>query len=204
MQPTQMNNVRDVGGSMSDIAAGFQFEFFCENCSQVWRSSFKPYRKGQLTGLLNRASYLSDDLGSWMGQFSKVFSNLYRLGRGAGAVSDAGSKGARNEALAEATAQAQAFYHCCESCSRWVGDECFNEREALCITCVAQRQQGASVGSASASGAMSCPNCQTASQGGRFCHECGFDMASTHKSCPSCGTALDRAARFCGDCGHGF
>jgi predicted amidophosphoribosyltransferase len=40
--------------------------------------------------------------------------------------------------------------------------------------------------------------------GGRFCAECGFDMASTHKSCPGCGTMCARAARFCPDCGHGF
>ena len=51
---------------------------------------------------------------------------------------------------------------------------------------------------------MNCPNCQTPSQGGRFCHECGFDMASTHKSCPGCGSVMPRAARFCTDCGHGF
>ena len=49
-----------------------------------------------------------------------------------------------------------------------------------------------------------CPNCQVLSEGGRFCHECGFDMASTHKSCPGCGTTVSRQARFCPDCGHGF
>ena len=54
------------------------------------------------------------------------------------------------------------------------------------------------------SSGMYCPNCQTASQGGRFCHECGFDMASTHKSCPGCGATMPRQARFCTDCGHGF
>jgi hypothetical protein len=52
--------------------------------------------------------------------------------------------------------------------------------------------------------AVVCPNCQTPSQGGRFCHECGFDMASTHKSCPACGATMMRQARFCTDCGHGF
>ena len=38
----------------------------------------------------------------------------------------------------------------------------------------------------------------------RACHECGFDMASTHKSCPACGATMARQARFCTDCGHAF
>ena len=57
---------------------------------------------------------------------------------------------------------------------------------------------------ATAAATLACPNCQTPSQGGRFCHECGFDMASTHKSCPACGVTMMRQARFCTDCGHAF
>ena len=57
-----MKNFRDVTATTSDIGAGFQFEFFCQRCNETWRSPFKPYRTGQLTGLLSRSSALTGEL----------------------------------------------------------------------------------------------------------------------------------------------
>jgi membrane protease subunit (stomatin/prohibitin family) len=65
-------------------------------------------------------------------------------------------------------------------------------------------QQNAAAHRDSQASSSACPNCRTPSSGGRFCGECGFDMASTHKSCPGCGTMVLRQARFCTDCGHSF
>jgi hypothetical protein len=195
-----MKNFRDVTATTSDIGAGFQFEFFCQRCGETWRSPFKPYRKGQLTGLLSASSKLTGELGGWLQGVSRTVTNIYRASRGAGALSDAGAQNARAEAQAEAIALAKDRYHCCDSCHNWVGDECFDDRAGLCLDCA----KGAGQRSGGSEGSLACPNCQTPSQGGRFCHECGFDMASTHKSCPACGATQAREARFCGDCGHGF
>ena len=196
-----LKNFRDVTASTSDLGAGFQFEFFCERCGETWRSPFKSYRKGQLTGLLSRSSALTQELGGWMSGLSRVVSNIYRASRGVGAFADAGTAGARAEAQTEAMALAKDRYHCCDTCQKWVGDECFDERSGLCLDCV---KGGPQRNAGQGGGGLACPNCQTPSQGGRFCAECGFDMASTHKSCPSCGATQPREARFCGDCGHGF
>jgi len=37
-----MNNYQDISTPMGDMSAGFQFEFYCESCDEVWRTPFKP------------------------------------------------------------------------------------------------------------------------------------------------------------------
>ena len=190
-----LTNYRDISTSTSDVSAGFQFEFYCEQCGEKSRSAFKPYRKGQITG--------------WLSRFAFLFYDLNKASRATGAFADAGAGGAKGEALAEAMALAAPLYEKCPGCRKWVGRECWNSTHGTCQDCAASAAKGAPAqagyaNAAGSGGAAACPNCQTASQGGRFCHECGFDMASTHKSCPACGITLPRQARFCTDCGHGF
>ena len=190
-----LTNYRDISTSMSDVSAGFQFEFYCEKCGEASRSAFRPYRKGQITG--------------WLSRFAFMFYDLNKASRATGAFAEAGGGSAKAEALEEARAAAAALYERCEGCRKWVGRECWNSNSNTCRDCAAKASSDAASGyggsgySAAGSG-PTCPNCQTASQGGRFCHECGFDMASTHKSCTACGVTLSRQARFCTDCGHGF
>lgn len=196
-----LTNYRDVGrhGSVSD--AGFQFEFQCASCSQTWRSPFRPYRRGQLSGLIYRFAWLLGDRG---GMF-----------RATSSVSEAGADRARAAALREALELAEQRYAVCPSCRKAVCDECWDRAAQTCTDCAGKgRRQGAGgapvarAGSASPTAegapALKCPNCSSAIGGGRFCPECGFDMASTHKTCPGCGTLCLRSARFCPDCGHGF
>jgi hypothetical protein len=188
-----LSNYRDISTSTSDVSAGFQFEFFCERCGETSRSAFRPYRTGRLTG--------------WLSRFTFMFTDLHKASRATGAFADAGANEARAEALAEAVAAAAQAYERCERCRKWVGRECWNGNTGSCSDCASRAASGAgaTAGYAAGSGGGAvCPNCQTASEGGRFCHECGFDMASTHKSCPACGVTLPRQARFCTDCGHGF
>ena len=176
---------------MSDVSAGFQFEFFCEKCGESSRSAFKPYRKGQITG--------------WLSRFAFMFYDLNKASRATGAFAEAGGGSAKAEALGEAMAVAAPLYERCEGCRKWVGRECWNSSSGSCRDCAAKAGAGANTAAyGNSGGGSACPNCQTASEGGRFCHECGFDMASTHKSCPGCGVTLSRQARFCTDCGHGF
>lgn len=185
-----LTNYRDVSTSMSDVSAGFQFEFFCEKCGESSRSAFRPYRKGQITG--------------WLSRFAFMFYDLNKASRATGAFAEAGASGAKAEALAEAMAVAAPLYEKCPGCRKWVGRECWNSGSSSCRDCAARASLDAAPAAGAAAGGATCPNCQTPSAGGRFCHECGFDMASTHKSCPACGVTLSRQARFCTDCGHGF
>lgn len=188
-----MTNYRDLSTLSSASGAGFQFEFYCEATGETWRSPFRPYRRGQLHGLVSKLTF-------W-------FNDLHAVGRAAEYAADAGATKAKAAALAEAQQLAQQHFRQCEECGKWVAHAAWDERGGHCIQCAAKARGYAAAAAPEADGgsaAMVCPNCQTPSQGGRFCHECGFDMASAFKSCPSCGATLPRQARFCTDCGHGF
>jgi hypothetical protein len=193
-----LTNYRDISRGGSAMDAGFQFEFYCSNCSRIWKSPFEPYRRGQLAGLVFKVSRFIGDRGS--------------LFRASSAVADMGAKGARESALHSALEVAEQRYAECPSCNKTVCDACWNESAKLCEPCSSkgghsrsshESHRGGGQPEASAAG-QRCPNCSTALSGGRFCAECGFDMASTHKSCPGCGAMCARSTRFCTDCGHGF
>jgi Double zinc ribbon len=191
-----LENYRDLSQAGSDLGAGFQFEFFCSKCNRKWKSPFKPYRMGQIAGLISRFSFL--------------IKGSQTASRTTGNFADMGSRGAKESALAEAMEQANKLYTVCESCKGAVCDDCWSPRDNSCTPCAqaeqreAEKSSGRSAREAEHGGALACPNCRTPSGGGRFCAECGFDMASTHKSCPGCGTMVLRQARFCTDCGHSF
>ena len=188
-----LENYRDVSSGGSDIGAGFQFEFYCQNCDRRWKSTFKPYRMGQFTGLLNRFAFL--------------FTDMRTAGRATGNFADMGSGGARDTAFQDALKRAETMYTECGGCHRGVCGDCYDERQQECVDCVTKARGGAGggQGSGQAQGAaLTCPSCQCATTGGRFCGECGYDMASAYKSCPTCSAMAARNARFCGDCGHGF
>ena len=191
-----MTNFRDLSTLSSASGAGFQFEFFCEVTGETWRSPFQPYRRGQLNSVVSKLTY-------W-------FNNLHAVGRAAEYAAEAGAVKAKAAALADAQERAAQRFRQCAECHKWVAHAAWDERGGHCIECAAKARgygSGAyaeSGGGSSTASAALCPNCQTPSQGGRFCHECGFDMASAFKSCPSCGSTLPRQARFCTDCGHGF
>lgn len=189
-----MTNYRDLSTLSSASGAGFQFEFYCEITGETWRSPFRPYRRGQLNSLVSKLTY-------W-------FNDLHAVGRAAEYAADAGSTKAKAAALAEAQEQAAQRFRQCGGCQKWVAHTAWDDNGGHCIECAAKARgygaAGYSESGESSANAALCPNCQTPSQGGRFCHECGFDMASAFKSCPSCGSTLPRQARFCTDCGHGF
>lgn len=206
-----LTNYRDVGSGGSNMHAGFQFEFQCGNCSRTWKSPFEPYRRGQLAGFLYRFSYFLGDRGSMF--------------RATNVVADAGSNRAREGALQRALALAEPRYSECPSCVKAVCENCWDARAQTCEQCAGKGGHAPQAGgrahdtedgngrmardgddgaAAVASAGLKCPNCSTAIGSGRFCEECGFDMASTHKTCPDCGTLCARATRFCADCGHGF
>jgi hypothetical protein len=195
-----LSNYREMSGS--DLRAGFQFEFHCQVCSRTWKSPFKPYRRAQLAAWVYRLSRFLNDRG---GMF-----------RGTNAIANLGEHRAREKALQEALALAGDRYTECPSCQKAVDEDCWDVRARLCQSCrtaggglVSPRRSESSEPStglevAAPVAGLKCPNCSSPIGGGRFCAECGFDMASTHKTCPGCGTMCMRSSRFCLDCGHGF
>ncbi len=196
-----LTNYRDISTNPGAVGAGFQFEFACESCGDTWKTPFKPYRAGQVAGIFRRFGYIFNEFA----KISAVSDIVFKVGRASGTTIETTGAKPREEALAEALAMARQRYDQCSNCHTWVCANCYDESRQVCVKC--ENKPGSYGGGAdqgASASAMACPNCQTASQGGRFCHECGFDMASTHKSCPSCGVTMPRQARFCTDCGHGF
>jgi hypothetical protein len=185
-----LTNYQDVGRGGQDVNAGFQYEFLCGNCSRRWRSPYTPYRRGRVAGFIYRYAYLLPG-----------FDTIVRV---LGFASETGEKQAREAALRQAIALAEPRYNECRSCQKTVCEDCWSPRTQLCEACGSKGQRSSSAASSGGAAGMACPNCQAAFGGGRFCAECGFDMASTHKSCPGCGAMCTREARFCTDCGHGF
>lgn len=192
-----LNQYRDLSLLGSHQQAGFQFEFSCAHCATTWRSPFRPYRMGQLSTMLHKFTFL--------------LPGFEQAGRASGGLADMRARSACDSALADAMRHAETQFVNCETCNSVVCHDCYNASEGCCSKCAVLRREGPAPGSAStgsASGADAagayCPNCRTPSDGGRFCAECGYDLASTHKSCPACGAMTSRSARFCTDCGHAF
>jgi hypothetical protein len=188
-----LQNYREITAGGDDLDAGFQFEFSCAECGRVWRSPFKPYRMGQLNGVLRRVGSL------FSGRIVDAAAN---------GLSGVGARGAKDAALAEAQALAAERYVECPACHRAVCKDCMDTRDGICTGCARRQADPHQAGSMPSGGrampAMTCPGCGRAHAGGRFCAECGFDMAATHKTCPGCGVLAPRQARFCVDCGHAF
>lgn len=204
MKPSALNNYRDLS-VREGTNAGLQFQFYCKCCDFTWNSPVKPLRSTRTLGLLSKLSDLAGLFGS-----SDVRSLAIKTGSATRfAAGSAGDK-AYKEALAAAQDMAVRYFEQCTRCGDVCCENCL-DGSGVCTKCRNQDRQTSSSeyadhggGSHAGAGGMACPNCQTPATGGRFCHECGFDMASTHKSCPTCGSVMPRAARFCTDCGHGF
>ncbi len=192
-----LTNYTDVSPEFTDTDAGFEFEFRCTDCAYRWRSPLQPYTRGRIAGWLFNLNYLISGA-----RASEAASRR---------VAEAGAGQARDDALARARQLAAAHFSECEECRKAFCGDCFDADARQCHACAHTARRGQQAGGmpqahapAARSTSPNCPNCSTASHGGRFCAECGFDMASTHKSCPGCGAMAERSARFCGDCGHGF
>ena len=59
---------------------------------------------------------------------------------------------------------------------------------------------GAALGTAN----VTCTGCNAVVPPGKFCQECGANLAPRPKFCPSCGTQGAAGAKFCAGCGTGF
>jgi len=207
MNPDKLKNYRDSSQSHGE-AAGFQFNFECQRCDFKWASPYTPYRPARFLTKLGSAMRIFDLFGS-----ANVASKAHLLNEGARMSVGTDRDKPKLKALQAAQAQAARYFDKCSECDRICCNNCFGSTDGVCSYCEGRAAHGtpfdedvavAARGHDESAHSIVCPNCQAASEGGRFCHECGFDMASTHKSCPGCGCVLQRSAMYCADCGHGF
>jgi len=196
--------------------AGFQFEFYCQCCNDTWRSPFEPYRSGQASGWVQQASGL---LGNLLGSVG------YNLDNAAEGLASAGWGTARDTAFKQAIAAAQAHFHRCAHCHRYVCDRCWNVASGLCMDCApdlaaevqaarhagtveaateAARTAGAALGAkvdTTTYHQLVCPACGAEAHGGKFCPQCGYALA-VEAHCAECRATLPAGSRFCPECGH--
>lgn len=193
------------------VAAGFQFEFYCERCNDTWRSEFVPFRSGQAAG--------------WIGKAASFFGGaISGAGSAAEGLAQAGWGQARDEEFKKALDQAKNHFHRCAKCSGYFCDRCWNMQKGLCLSCApsveveieAARIQGEISGAVEVAteegrqrGAKAviakdrqlvCPSCKAETHGAKFCPSCGTKLAAK-RFCAECGAETGPDAKFCPECG---
>jgi membrane protease subunit (stomatin/prohibitin family) len=194
---------------------GFQFEFYCDRCGTGYRTGFKPYALGTVTGAIDAA-------GSFFGGV---------LARTAGLVERARSASwekAHDSAFLEAMDELKPDFIQCPRCSSWVcRDKCWNVGKGLCKVCapdlsveMAAAQANRTVEEIWAHSKMAqedrkmlqekswrqgvratCPACGVPlPSNSKFCPECGSKIVNEY-SCVQCGAKITGEAKFCPECG---
>lgn len=205
------SNYQDLSQS-SGVDAGFQFEFYCERCSDRWRTHYKPYRSGQASGWIQKGASI---FGGLLGNASTVVSGM----------AQAGWHSARDEAFKEAITDAKAHFNRCGNCHDYVCEPCFDGSTGLCFNCApnvqvaitrarAQGEVRSAAERADTEGEsrgtrhdvrqdmqLVCPQCRAETHGAKFCPECGYKMAQ-QTPCTACSTLLQPGTKFCTECGH--
>jgi hypothetical protein len=205
------NNYRDLRNS-TGVDAGFQFEFFCERCSDRWRTHFKPYRSAQASGWLQKEASM---FGGLLGNVSSVIDSM----------AQAGWHSARDEAFTEAVAAGKTYINRCGNCHDYVCNQCFDNANGLCFNCApnvkvkitqarAQGEVSAASEKASSEGQtrggrmdvtqnmqLVCTQCRAETHGAKFCPECGHRTAQ-QVACRACSTTPQPGTKFCTECGE--
>ena len=194
---------------------GFQFEFQCDRCGNGYRSKFIPSVTGAVSGVLDAAS-------SIFGGFLSTASNL------GDRVHSAAWQKARDDALVKAIQELRPEFVQCPRCQSWVcRKQCWNTKKGLCKNCapdlgveMAAAQSSVSVQKVWENAAMAdedkpmadpnafkevvratCPQCGTAlAKNAKFCPECGAKI-QTAQHCTECGAKLTLGTKFCPECG---
>ena len=194
---------------------GFEFEFYCQRCSETWRSGFTPYKLGKASGWLRQASELASGATGRLGwDASNAAENL----------SQAGWSHSRDVAFKKAITDAAGYFHRCAKCAQHVCGQCWNTARGLCFNCApdlasnveSARATGlveAAMSSARDLGAtqaaqvdvaaehqLSCPQCRAETHGAKFCPQCGYHLGAA-VNCHSCSAIVPAGAKFCPDCG---
>ncbi len=203
--------------------AGYQFTFYCDVCGDGFKSSFiesTTYRKGKgIRGLSEGAGALGSLLGGALGSLGY---NLERTGNVLSERFDERSPDWQREheqAFIAAQEEAQAHFHKCHGCQRWVCDQCYNETEGMCVECAPRQEIYVAKARSEAmkrnideladtatvwtgeltSKTTVCPVCGQPAGKGKFCVSCGASLALA--VCPKCGKENAQGVKFCNFCG---
>lgn len=211
-----MENSVQFSRNYSDLSTdrGFQFEFFCDRCGNGFRTPFKSFGMGAITGAVDVANSL---FGGILGRAADVTDR----------VSSASRERAHDQAFLEAATELRPQFMQCPRCSSWVCKQsCWNHKKGLCKQCapdlgveMSAAQSSRSVEEVWAHAAMaeedkklatenwreniraSCPQCNAPlATNAKFCPECGAKL-KTNVHCSECGAKLEPGAKFCGECG---
>ncbi len=212
------NNYNDLSSD-----AGFQFEFYCDCCSNGYKSTFVKSSTYGTRKKSERFGRLASSFGGLIG--GKASELGWVIDRGSDIVSDKYSNQSpewrKEQQIAFDAAQEEVRPHFCKcpSCNKWVCPDCWNEDDGLCTECAPRE---ASYVAKARSQAMQrnidevaetatvwkgklenrttiCPTCGKPSGTGKFCNNCGAPLGNNR--CPKCGAQVAQGIKFCGECG---
>jgi hypothetical protein len=190
---------------------GFQFRFHCDRCGNGFMSTFVTNKLGVAGGLLRAAG------GLFGGVLGSAGGSAYEIQQAVGGP-------AHDNALREAVEEIKLLFHQCRRCGKWVCKPvCWNDEKGLCKECapvlgeeIASAQAEAAKEQViekarntdliadvdiAAPAAAQCPKCGAATQGGKFCPDCGAPLAPKERHCTGCGSKIKEGSKFCPDCG---
>lgn len=204
--------------------AGFQFTFFCDLCREGYKTSFiesKTYKKGRLFksigGLVSAAAQVSGKHNVGYG-FQR---GTDAIGQKFNGMSPDWHK-EHDKAFELAQNEAKEHFFRCPKCTKWVCENDWNEQEGLCIVDaprvnievaaaksekmvadIKEKAAGTQIftGEIESKQTM-CPQCGKPAGEGKFCNNCGGNLALIQ--CPKCGAQSPPDTRFCGECGTPF
>lgn len=102
---------------------GFQFEFHCDRCQSGYKTKFKGWAMGSVTGLLDSANSI----------FGGIFGKAAEVGN---QLRDAKYERAKEEAMQEAVKEIMPDFIQCKRCMIWVcRKQCYNTTKGLCKNC---------------------------------------------------------------------
>lgn len=192
---------------------GWQFEFYCDVCSNGFMSPWKQ-------NLAEKAGNLLRGLGSLVGGggvVGRISDASYHIRR------DTRGKG-WDEAYRWAIDAVKPHFIQCSRCGKWVCREvCWNTGRGLCVECAPKLEQELAAAQSEAEleqmrekvsktaytddlnvvdrVVAKCPQCGAETSGGKFCGECGAQLTK-EKFCSRCGTKMAAGAKFCPECGQ--
>ena len=203
--------------------AGFTFTFYCDTCSDGYKSSFiqsETYKKGKgIRNLSQGVSLLGRLAGGVIGDIG------YSVEHGGNILSESFDgmspewQKEHETAFERAQNEATQHFHRCHSCNHYVCDDCFNEDEGLCTECAPRQEIYVAKARAEAmrrnideagdtatvwkgkieSKTTICQTCGKPAGNGKFCNNCGASMDL--KECPRCGAKNSQTVKFCNNCG---
>ncbi len=194
---------------------GFQFEFYCDRCSNGYRTPFQSSTSGLVSEALDAAGGF---LGGLFGAAADVGDRVH----------SAAWEKAHDQAFTKAVEQARPHFVRCPRCSQWVCREaCWNTGRGLCKECAPEQEVEFAAAQAEAiveqarealaesallskedrarlagdTLVASCPGCGASlSSPAKFCPECGAPLR-VEKHCTNCGHKIPAGVKFCPECG---